>query len=184
MAKSKSSNKVVASKSSNKVLTIVLVVVAAFVVLGIIGTVFAGAIIKNIFESVTGSKVETSMDGSTKFTVKNNEGSLSVEQKLSSDFPKNVPLYSGQKILSSAKVKNENGVSWTVSAEISDSPSAAATKLKSLYESDDWSLDSESEISGAYWLYYKKDKLEVNLYVAEAESRTNLTYTVNETVAQ
>lgn len=173
-----------ASKISNKVLVIVLAVVGALVVLGLLGSLVAGSVLKGIFESLTGTKVETSLDGSTKFTVKDGDNSLSVEQKLSSDFPKSVPLYSGQKIISSSKLTNESNASWTVSAELQDGPSAAATKLKSLYEEQGWALDNKSEISGATWLYYKKDQLEVNLYLSEAEGKTNLTYAVNETAAQ
>lgn len=184
MANNKSSGKAVASKSSNKALVIVLAIVGALVVLGLLGSLFAGAVIKSIFESATGVKVETGVDGSNKFSVSSGGDSLTVEQKLPSDFPKSVPLYEGQKVTSGSKIKQGSSTNWTVTAEVSDSPSAASAKTKSLYESNGWSLDSESEISGAFWLYFKKDQLEVNLYFSDTEGKTNLTYTVNETAAQ
>lgn len=181
----KHSEKVVESKSSNKTLAIVLSVVGALAVLGLLGTLLAGAVVKNIFESATGTKLETNADGTATITSKDGSGSFSTEQKLPTDFPSTVPLYSGQKIISNSKVKNESDTSWTVSAEISnDGPSAAAAKAKSLYEGKGWSLDSESETSGAFWLYFKKDKLEVNLYLSAVEGKTNLTYAVSETTAQ
>lgn len=184
MAKKSQNKEVAVSKHGNKTLVIVLAVVGVLVLLGVLGTVLSGLFVKNLFESATGVKVETKADGSATITSKDGSGSFSTEQKLSSDFPKDVPLYSGQKIISSSKVKTDNGSSWTVSAEVSGSASAAASKTKSLYEGAGWTTDSESEVNGAYWQYYKKGQLEVNLYVSEMDGKTNVTYSVNETVAQ
>lgn len=184
MAKKSQNQKVAVSKHGNKTLVVVLVVVGVLVLLGVLGTVLSGMFVKNLFESAPGVKVETKGDGSVKVDMKAGGVSASTEQKLSSDFPKDVPLYAGQKVVSSSKVKTGTGSAWTVVAEVSDSPSAAASKTKSLYEGAGWTTDSESETDGAFWQYYKKGQMEVNLYIATTDGKTNVTYSVTETTAQ
>lgn len=166
------------SKSNNKVLVIVLVVVGLLVLLSIVGYFMATVFMKSWFESVTGVRVSTNLDGTTTIQSADGSSSVSTEQKLPADFPSNVPLYPGQKIVSSSRVKSDSGISWTVIAEVNDSTSKTAFNTKSQYANAGWESDSESEINGAYWQYYKNGQLEVNLYISDTEGKTNITYSV------
>lgn len=167
------------SKHSNKALVVVLIVIGVIVLLGVLGTVFAGAFVKTMFESATGTSIKTNLDGTTTITTKDGGASFSTEQKLTSDFPSSVPLYKGQKIVSSSKVKNDSGSSWYVSGETSDSAAKVVDSLKSSYDGAGWSLDSETETDGAFWLYYKNSQYETNLYVSSDNGTTSIAYTVN-----
>ena len=181
-----------ASKSSgsksnnNKVIVIVLVVVGVLVVMSIIGSLLMGRLFKKagekIVENATNTQISTNKDGTT--TIKSNDGSTSVstEQKLPDDFPKNIPLYSGQKITTSSKVKSDSETSWTVAAETKDSVSKAADGIKKLFSA--WESTGEQQLNDTYYYYYTKGNTKANVYVANnGDGNTIITYTITESSA-
>jgi hypothetical protein len=172
------------SKSNNnKVIVIVLVVVGVLVVMGIIGSLLMGRLFKNagekLVENATNTQISTNKDGTT--TIKSNDGSTSVstEQKLPDDFPKNIPLYSGQKITSSSKVKSDNETTWQVVGETKDSVSKAADGVKKLYSA--WESTGEQQLNDTYYYYYTKGNTKANVYVANnGDGNTIITYSITE----
>lgn len=170
-------------KSNNNVIVIVLVVVGVLVVLGSIGTFVAGKLLnkagKSIVENATNTKITTNKDGTS--TIESKDGSVSYSDaaKLPTDFPKNIPLYSGQKLTGSSKVKNDSETTWTVTAESSDEVSKVAGKVASLFSG--WESTGEQQINDTYYYYFEKGNTKVNLYLSSNdEKKTVLTYQVTE----
>lgn len=174
--------KTTTSKSNNnKVLVIVLVVIGVLVVLGAIGSFVIGKLFtkgaENLVEKATNSQISTNSDGTA--TIKSNDGSttFSTEQKLPDDFPKNIPLYSGQKLTSTSKVKADSETTWQVTAETSDSVKKAADGIKSLYTG--WEQTSEQQLNDSYYYNYTKGNLTANVTVA-ANDKTTITYSITQ----
>lgn len=174
--------KQMASKSNNnKVVIIIVAVIAALVVFGMIGSIIMGKLFKkgaeNLVEKASNSQITTNKDGTT--TIKSNDGSAaySTEQKLPDDFPKDIPLYSGQKITGSSKVKTDNETTWQVTAETSDSVSKTTDGVKKLYSG--WEQSSESQANDTYYYYFTKGNFTANVYVASGD-KTTISYTVTQ----
>ena len=172
-----------ASKSNNNVIVIILVIVGVLVVLGAIGSFVAGKLLnkagKSIVENATNTKITTNKDGTS--TVESKDGSVSYSDaaKLPTDFPKNIPLYSGQKLTGSSKVKNDTETTWTVTAESSDEVSKVAGKVASLFSG--WESTGEQQINDTYYYYFEKGNTKTNLYLSSNdEKKTVLTYQVTE----
>lgn len=177
-------SKQTASKSNNnKVLVIILAIVGVLVVLSIVGSLVMGRLFKkgaeNLVEKATNTQISNNKDGTT--TIKSTDGSTSysTEQKLPDDFPKNIPLYSGQKITTSSKVKTDNETSWTVAAETKDGVSKTADGVKKLYSA--WESTGEQQLNDTYYYYFTKGNTKANVYVANnGDGNTIITYTITE----
>lgn len=174
-----------ASKSNNNnVLVIVLVVVGVLIVLGAVGSFVVGKIFtkgaENLAEKATNTQISTNNDGTATIKSKDGSASYSTEQKLPDDFPKDIPLYSGQKITSTSRVKADTEISWQVTAETSDSVAKTADGIKKLYAG--WEQSNESQANDTYYYYYTKGNLTANIYVAPGD-KTTISYSITQKTA-
>lgn len=169
--------------SNNKVLVIVLVVIGVLVVMGVAGSLLIGKVFQKAGESLVENATNSTItiDETGKSTITNEDtitSAISTEKKLPTDFPNGIPLYVGQKITGSSKVKNNNDTFWAVTAEVNDTVAETAEKLKTLYA--DWESDGEQQYNDSYYQYYMKGNLKVNLYIFKTEEKTNVQYSVTE----
>ena len=171
-----------ASKSNNNVIVIILVIVGVLVVLGAIGSFVAGKVLnkagKSIVENATNTKITTNKDGTTTIESKDGSNSISTTAKLPDDFPKDIPLYSGQKLTGSSRVKSDTEISWQVTAETTDKVAKASAAVKALYSA--WDATSETQQNDNYYYYFSKGNYTVNLYVAPADNGSTISYTVTQ----
>lgn len=207
-SKKAASQEIVETKNhSNKTLFIILGVVGFLVLGGILMSVLSVFVLNKATDktvsTITGLDVDTNKNGDT--TIKTKDGSIttktdkngnvtyetkdksgassssSTEQKLPDNFPSNVPLYSNQKITYSSKSKTNEESNWQVNTETSDNINKVVDSLKESYKG--WTVDSENQINDSYYLYYEKDNMKVNIYVAKSEDLTSILYTVSQKTA-
>lgn len=169
-------------KSNNNVIVIIVVVVGVLVVLGAIGSFVAGKLLnkagKSIVENATNTKITTNKDGTTTVESKDGSTSISTTAKLPDDFPKDIPLYAGQKLTGSSKVKADTEITWQVTAETTDKIAKASSTAKALFSG--WESTSETQQNDNYYYYFSKGNYTVNLYVAPGDNGSTISYTVTQ----
>lgn len=127
-------------KSSNKTLVIVLTIVGVLVVLGIVGSIMAGLFAKKVAEKGAESILSKATNGAVDIDTKNNSVTISTgdgtttigSQKLPSDFPSDIPVYTDATVLGSVTGTSQDAGGVFVSLNTSDS----LTDVKAFYESE------------------------------------------------
>lgn len=179
-------NEVVTESNHNnkKVLVIVLVVIGVLTFMGIDGAVLLGTVFKSasekLVEEATNSDITVNKDGSTTYESKDGSYTVSDEQKLPTDFPKDIPLLSDQKITSSYKNKTSSGSIWQIETEVKTTVSKTVEDLKSKYAS--WELTSDIENDGNQTMIFDKGSFTTTLNVSESNNVTKVIYTILESI--
>jgi hypothetical protein len=172
--------------SNNKVLIIVLIVVGVLTFLGIAGAVLLGTVFRSagekLAEEATNTNITTNKDGTATYESKDGDTSVSTEQKLPTDFPTNIPLYSDQKITGSSKQKTASGNYWQVTSETSDAITKVVSNVKEAYSKAPWETEAEVEINGSSTLSYAKTGYKVTVIISENSDMdmTSLIYSVTQ----
>ena len=182
--------------SNNKVLFVVLglavffiIIVPAilfFVVFGVLKDKFgnqdkANKTISSLVESASGGNVKVDANGK-EITVKGKDGTeISSAQRLPTDWPAAVFIYSPYTVSGSYKTTSDGKTSWTVATTTTDSYDKVKSEIASKYAG--WTKSSEYEASGTTVAAYDNDMYSVVLTVSQPsanESKTTVAYSVTQ----
>ncbi len=195
-------------KSSNTALKVILGILGCCLVLVIIASV-AGAIfaktasksitsrlsekgiesmVENQIEKETGKKVDidTNMDDG-KFEVKGDDGStfsIGSDSKLPADFPTDIPVYKGAKVVSSSKFNSSasSTKSYMIMLNTSDDVDTVNEYYATALVDNGWTEESNYSSSYGTTIMLKKGErtLTVLFYENKSEKNTSITLTVSE----
>lgn len=191
-AKNTPENKPTKKSTSNKSLLIIVGVVGIGVLIfAAVGVNFiknkitdkaASSTASGIIGAVTGGKVSVDSNGKD-VTVKTADGSTySASQKLPSDWPSSVPLYSPYTVTGSYKASTDGKTAWHLATTTTDSYSKVTTDLPKQYSG--WTNGSSYEANGSALYSYENDAYNVIVSVAQPDSTSNNQVVVSYTVTQ
>lgn len=137
--------------------------------------------VTGLIEGATGGQVKVDANGK-EITVKGKDGTeFSSSQKLPTDWPSSVPIYSPYTITGSFKASDNGKTGWNLATETSDSYDKAKTGLASLYSG--WTKQSEYESNGTTLTAYENTTYNVMVSISQPDSSTKKV-TINYTVTQ
>jgi len=135
-----------------------------------------------IIGAVTGGKVSVDSSGKD-VTIKTADGSTySSSQKLPTDWPTSVPLYSPYTVTGSYKASTDGKTAWHLATTTTDSYSKVTTDLPKQYSG--WTNGSSYEANGGALYSYENDTYNVIVSVAQPDSTSNNQVVVSYTVTQ
>ncbi|MFO0882329.1 MAG: hypothetical protein U0491_02665 [Candidatus Saccharimonadales bacterium] len=174
--------------TSNKTLFIIIGVVGVAVLLlagfglSMAKNKLADKTASGIISTATGGKVSVDSNGKD-VTVKTADGSTySSSQKLPTDWPSSVPLYTPYSVTGSYKASNDGKTAWHLATSTSDSYDKVVAEIPKLYSG--WTSNSSYESNGAALFSYDNSTYGVILSVAKPDSSSNNKVTVSYTVSQ
>ncbi len=175
-------------KTNNKTLLIVisiaglLILILAGVGINFVKNKVADTTAAGIITTATGGKVAVNSNGK-EVTVKTSDGSTySSSQKLPTDWPSSVPLYSPYTVTGSYKASSEGKTTWHLATTTSDSYDKVIASLPSKYSG--WTSNSSYEANGTSLYSYDNTTYTVILSVAQPDSSSNNQVVVSYTVSQ
>jgi hypothetical protein len=174
--------------TSNKTLFIIIGVVAVgALIVAAIGLNFAknklaDKTASGIISTATGGKVSVDSNGK-EVTVKTADGSTySSSQKLPTDWPSSVPIYSPYTITGSYKATNDGKTAWHLATTTTDSYDKVTSSMASKYSG--WTNNSSYEANGSALYSYENGTYTVIVSVAQPDSSSNNQVVVSYTVSQ
>ncbi len=125
-------------------------------------------------KAATGADVEVTEDGGT-VKMKTEDGedvtvTAGGDAKLPADFPKDVPLYKGAKMVATANTPE--GVQ--VSLQSSDAADTVAAGCRKLMEAEGWTAGASMDMGAMTMLVFKKDDREVAVQVMNDGKQTTI----------
>lgn len=180
-------NKPVKKNTDNKTLFIIIGAIVIAIIIAGIGLNYvrqkaANKTASGIISAVTGGKVSVDSNGKD-VTVKTADGSTySSSQKLPSDWPASVPLYTPYEVTGSYKATTDGKTGWHLATTTTDSYDKVMSELPKKYSG--WTSNSSYEANGTALYSYENDNYTVIVSVAQPDSSSNNKVTVSYTVTQ
>lgn len=150
-------------------------VVIGVIVLGLIGNAFSKSASENAaeraIEAATGGRVDIDSDGD-EVTVKTDQGTYTTTDKLPSDFPSDVPVYAGAKILGSVASAGASEGGYFVTMETSASLNDVIAWYRNEVKGKGWTVVTDANINGSLMLSATKDSRALSVTVTEEDGKT------------
>lgn len=129
-------------------------------------------------EKATNEAVDLDLDQNGGLKVNTNEGEWSLGSKASvpSDFPSDMPVYSGAQVISSAK--DNNPTTWSVILQTSDSMEKVYTYYQTQLAAKGWTVDSTYDYGEIKSLGVSKTGYSGTVMVSKSDEKTAITLTV------
>ena len=181
-----------AAKKSNSTIIIIVVVVVVLVVLGIAGKLasdfFAKKAAEKITESalgqITGGKVNVDTNSGS-VTVQNDQGTATFGTKLPSNYPTDIPLYTGATVVSAI---TGNGTTGSQGSTVSLTTPDSADKVQAYYDaqlaSKGWTKGESATFGPATTFTATKGDRQLSIEILNSSTDNLTSILVAETVNQ
>lgn len=170
--------KLVAKYGKQKVM--IVAVIVGLVVLGLIGrgaSRNAGEeAAERIIENMTGGQVDIDADGD-EVTVKTDQGTYTTADKLPADFPSDVPVYAGAKVVGSVTADGAQGGMY-VGLETTAAVDDVIAWYRSEVKARGWTVQTDATVSGSLILSATKDTRVLSVGIAQDDGTVSITLTV------
>ena len=141
-------------------------VVVVLLVGGVINRWMGKTAAEKVIEAATGGKAQVNTDNG-EVTVKTDQGTYSTSDKIPSDFPSDVPVYSGAKVQSSVATSQQQGSGHYLALETTDSLDKVSAWYKSQVVDKGWKIESDATIQGTLILGATKDTRQLSVSVSD-----------------
>jgi hypothetical protein len=149
----------------------------------VVGVLVVGALLRGAGERAAERAIERAAGGDAdidvddgKITVKTDEGEWSTGGEMPKDWPSDVPVYGGAKVLYSASANPATGSAGSYLAlQSSDSPDKVADFYKRELVAKGWTITSTATVNGAVYLGAQKAGRQLAFTASPAEGGTSVT---------
>ena len=135
---------------------------------------------EDLLSGLTGGKVKISNKGNQVQIKDHDGGTLSLSAGLPKDFPRDVPVYPGAKVLISVSggSNDSNGLSVTLTTR--DNVNKVYKYYQDKLTGQGWTLKTTIDLGEMRTIAFKKDRREGSVAIVESDKETGITLVINE----